>query len=706
MEAKATITELDKLDMGRDVRGMSREALWYEDATLHYRYHLLKAYGQKSEGWSGEDMVELHARIAKELERQGLPHFERDDELDRDTESFLKEFALDSASKNEGQEDDEPPPMIAWIQEQESCGQEDDIDSVFEKANYVGNKRRLSKYIVGKFPEGGKSIFDPMCGCSAILIEAAKLGYRVKGNDLSIVPYWYSKGVFEGAQLSEADIEKLKNAAPHDGWLTTGWKGVYPRPRHIRRYLDGLAKKARQWQGAKGLAAKAVASRVLQTLYSDSISGYSTIRYETEDAVKRIIERSAKEVNGLIAEVSGKGKITNNNAVSMSYPRADVVYFDPPFFKRDKGYVHYFQTYKVMNSILLGREWKEANLKPEDIPPVLEKLCKNCKHIFISTSSNEVVPYAKELSRHKRTMKRFRVTYTQTSGFGSRDDQQQEHLYVAKAENQEDPELGEFEKRRLVPFNQWGGSSKYAAALAKRLPEHKRYAEPFCGSGGVFFAKEAAQEELLADTDPEVVFALRYIQKLTPQAFEALKRFPWTVSRAGFERVKNCTPTSDAERFWKHVFSRQCTWGGKPKASGFSTISDGKTYSLDDLWRFKERLKGVRIVNQDWKKTLSECDGPDTLFFIDPPYVDEWAHGQGIPPEETAEAVSKLKGDFVVAYTDSARARRALSKAGRLFKMKIPETRHSGLWQKRNRLFVASAGIKKAMDHDLMEEVA
>ncbi|MBW2109282.1 MAG: DNA adenine methylase [Deltaproteobacteria bacterium] len=699
MEAKA-ITELD--GMKGDVNGMSREALWYEDATLHYRYHLLKAYGQKSEGWSGEDMVELHARIAKELERQGAAHFERDDDLDRDTETFLKQFTVDSGDAD----DDEPPPMIAWIQERESVEQEDEIDEAFEKANYVGNKRRLSKYIVGKFPDGGKSIFDPMCGCSAILIEAARKGYRVKGNDLSIVPFWYSKGVFEGAQLSEADIEKLKNAAPHDGWLTTGWKGVYPRPRNIRRYLDGLAKKARQWQGAKGLAAKAVASRVLQTLYSDSISGYSTIRYETEDAVKRIVDRSAKEVNGLIAEVSGKGTITNSNAVSMSYPWADVVYFDPPFFKRDKGYVHYFQTYKVMNSILLGSEWKEANLKPEDIPPVLEKLCRSCRHIYISTSSNEVVPYAKELSRHKKTMKRFRVTYTQTSGFGSRDDQQREHLYVAKQDGAEEDDLGEIEKRRLVPFNQWGGSSKYAGALAKRLPEHKRYAEPFCGSGGVFFAKDAAQEEMLADTDPEVVFALRFIQRMSKQSFAALKRFPWTVSRAGFERVKQAKPQSDAERFWKHVFSRQCTWGGKPKASGFSTISDGKTYSLDDLWKFKERLKDARIVSQDWKKTIADFDGPDTLFFIDPPYVDEWAHGEGIPPEEIAEAVGKLKGEFVVAYTDSARARKALSKAGKLFKMKIPETRHSGLWKKSNRLFAASAGIKKELDDEFVEDIA
>ena len=71
--------------------------------------------------------------------------------------------------------------------------------------------------------------------------------------------------------------------------------------------------------------------------------------------------------------------------------------------------------------------------------------------------------------------------------------------------------------------------------------------------------------------------------------------------------------------------------------------------------------------------------------------------GEGIAPEDIAEAAGKLKGEFIIAYTDSARARRALSKVGRLFKMKIPEARHAGLWQKRNRLFAASFDIKKSI---------
>ena len=53
-----------------------------------------------------------------------------------------------------------------------------------------------------------------------------------------------------------------------------------------------------------------------------------------------------------------------------------------------------------------------------------------------------------------------------------------------------------------------------------------------------------------------------------------------------------------------------------------------------------------------------------------------------------------------MAYTDSARARRALGKAGNLFKIKLLEARHGGLWAKRNRLFAASFDMKKELDPD------
>ena len=259
------------------------------------------------------------------------------------------------------------------------------------------------------------------------------------------------------------------------------------------------------------------------------------------------------------------------------------------------------------------------------------------------------------------------------------------------------------EKARMIPFQQWGGSAKYARRLADRLPEHKRYVEPFCGAAAVFYTKKAADEEVLADADPEVAFAHRFLQKLDDRAMTALDRLPWKVSRAGFQKVRESKPRSDAERFWKVAYGRLCTYGAKPNLSGYASIHDGQTYDLDELWKFHKRLQGVRIVAQDWKKTLADHDSANTLFFIDPPYEGEWTMGDGIPAEDIAKAVRTLKGQYIVAYTDSAAARGAFAKTGRAFKLRIPEKRGTGKWHKRSRLFIASGGVKKAADLEWLE---
>ncbi|MEW6556019.1 MAG: hypothetical protein AB1349_01540 [Elusimicrobiota bacterium] len=84
--------EVYKLDKDADLSKKSKEALWYDDAILHYRYHKAKQ-GLKYQGWSLEDFVNLHVLILQELKKRKLPHFDRDDELDMDTKPFLKQYA-------------------------------------------------------------------------------------------------------------------------------------------------------------------------------------------------------------------------------------------------------------------------------------------------------------------------------------------------------------------------------------------------------------------------------------------------------------------------------------------------------------------------------------------------------------------------------------------------------------------------------------
>jgi DNA adenine methylase len=56
------------------------------------------------------------------------------------------------------------------------------------------------------------------------------------------------------------------------------------------------------------------------------------------------------------------------------------------------------------------------------------------------------------------------------------------------------------------------------------------------------------------------------------------------------------------------------------------------------------RLSGVTIENLDWRKLIPKFDGPDTFFYVDPPYLAETrsAGGKGYVHEMTTECHRQL----------------------------------------------------------------
>jgi hypothetical protein len=67
-------------------------------------------------------------------------------------------------------------------------------NSILELASYVGSKRRVAERIVSEIPEGAKTIFDPTCGVSHVLLACRKRGMKVLANDAN--PTSNSKNLF------------------------------------------------------------------------------------------------------------------------------------------------------------------------------------------------------------------------------------------------------------------------------------------------------------------------------------------------------------------------------------------------------------------------------------------------------------------------------------------------------------------------------
>ncbi|WP_235871949.1 DNA adenine methylase [Pelagimonas phthalicica] len=205
--------------------------------------------------------------------------------------------------------------------------------------------------------------------------------------------------------------------------------------------------------------------------------------------------------------------------------------------------------------------------------------------------------------------------------------------------------------------------------LAKRITaildgiEHKTYAEPFVGMGGIFLRRKMRpRAEVINDYSQEVSNLFRILQRLYPQ-FLQLLRFQIT-TRAEFNRLADTDPATltDIERAARFLYMQRTAFGGKVSGKNFGVSKDRPgRFNLVTLEPMLEdlhaRLSGVVIECLDYCEFLARYDGPDTLFYLDPPYwgcEDDYGKDMFDRNEfvRMAHQLKGIKGRFLMSIND------------------------------------------------------
>lgn len=276
-------------------------------------------------------------------------------------------------------------------------------------SNYLGSKRQYVNEIFKYIPENTKTLFDGMCGVSHVLIEAARRGIEVIGNDFSPLAYLYSAGVFQGEELNEKDIEKFKKFPPQNGWLA---KSNLKRPekRESKRIIDGLIVGAwKNFSARKRRAALAVLSNLIQHYFRGFQAFIAEEEPYSKEQILKDLDSSIKEINSLIKEVRGKGKIFSRDILKEKIPASDVIYFDPPFFPQGTDNIRYFKHYVIANSVLMQRRYEPKDPMPEEIIEFLPRLAAKTSLLIISSASPSKINWEKELSKLKKNVKKMQL---------------------------------------------------------------------------------------------------------------------------------------------------------------------------------------------------------------------------------------------------------------------------------------------------------
>lgn len=218
----------------------------------------------------------------------------------------------------------------------------------------------------------------------------------------------------------------------------------------------------------------------------------------------------------------------------------------------------------------------------------------------------------------------------------------------------------------------FGGKWNLAPWIIEHFPKHRIYVEPFGGAASVLMRKPRSYAEVYNDLDKEIVelFGILRNPKTARQLEKSLRLTPFARDEFNEAYVRATTPLERTRRLiiraymgfgsdGHNVSAGKTGFRSNSNRSGTTPAHDWTNYP-DEVQAFCQRLEGVVIENRPAAQVMTQHDSPETLHFLDPPYVHEtrsdkhnYFHEMNdTQHQELLEFIKKLQGMVVLCGYD------------------------------------------------------
>ncbi|CAM5711487.1 DNA adenine methylase [Streptomyces badius] len=216
------------------------------------------------------------------------------------------------------------------------------------------------------------------------------------------------------------------------------------------------------------------------------------------------------------------------------------------------------------------------------------------------------------------------------------------------------------------PFPYYGSKGRLAGRIVDLMPQHRVYVEPFAGSAAVLFSKASAPVEVINDLDRNVVTFFRVLRTREDHLIRALRFTPYSREEHAAADLSDDSidDLERARRFFVRATQSHNAAGSGGRAGWSNGIRAKHTDAtataklVDRLHTLAGRLRTVVVEHRDALEVIAAHDAPDTVFYLDPPYLSDtrrcgrdYAHeadGQDFH-RSLAAALSAAKGTVLLS---------------------------------------------------------
>lgn len=193
-----------------------------------------------------------------------------------------------------------------------------------------------------------------------------------------------------------------------------------------------------------------------------------------------------------------------------------------------------------------------------------------------------------------------------------------------------------------------GGKSYLASRIVRLMPVHTHYVEPYFGGGAVLLATDPeGRSEVVNDIDRLLTnfWDVLRVRRLFDELQRRVEATPF--SRDAFDQAQGWIASLDRQTpgillekesvrvYAAWAFFVACRQSLAGRMGSFAPLSRNRTRrgmneqasawltAVEGLPEVHTRLKRVVVENDEATAVIRREDGPNTLHYLDPPYLDE-----------------------------------------------------------------------------------